>query len=223
MKITYVLISIFTIVLVLLSGIPLMSGGATNYANAKYANTQTQANANECDEGTTCAINSPQTQGDGSVSSPTNLQISETNEEASTTLPPTSGPGAHTSLVQITTFVSCPSGFVCLQDNDFQYDITIDGSQCSVEDRPIHCLFSATPESFSGGLTTVTFNILNFGTFVLTVTLPPTPPGLTLQQPLDLNCIPSGVLTQTGPASFSGVIQEDTFSGCSIDYVYSQL
>jgi hypothetical protein len=31
-----------------------MSGGATNYANAKYANTQTQANANECDEGTTC-------------------------------------------------------------------------------------------------------------------------------------------------------------------------
>ena len=71
MKITYVLISIFTIVLVLLSGIPLMSGGATNYANAKYANTQTQANANECDEGTTCAINSPQTQGDGSVSSPT--------------------------------------------------------------------------------------------------------------------------------------------------------
>ena len=38
-------VSIFTIVLVLLSGIPLISGGTTNYANAKYAtNTQTQAN-----------------------------------------------------------------------------------------------------------------------------------------------------------------------------------
>jgi hypothetical protein len=222
MKVRYV--SIFTVVLVVLSGIPLLSGGGTNYANAKYAtNTQLQENSNECNTGTNCAINSPQTQGDGSASSPTNLQISETNEEASTTPPPTSGPGPHTSLVQITTFVSCPSGFVCPQDNDFQYGITIDGSQCSVEDRPIHCLFSATPESFSGGLTTVTFNILNFGTFVLTVTLPPTPSGLTLQQPLDLSCIPTGVLTQTGPATFSGTIQEDTFSFCSINYVYSPL
>jgi hypothetical protein len=222
MKVRYV--SIFTVVLVVLSGIPLLSGGGTNYANAKYAtNTQLQGNSNECNTGTNCAINSPQTQGDGSASSPTNLQISETNEEASTTPPPTSGPGPHTSLVQITTFVSCPSGFVCPQDNDFQYDITIDGSQCSVEDRPIHCLFNATPESLSGGLTTVTFNILNFGTFVLTVTLPPTPSGLTLQQPLDLSCIPPGVLTQTGPATFSGTIQEDTFSFCSINYVYSPL
>ena len=89
------------------------------------------------------------------------------------------------------------------------------------KDRPIHCLFNATPESFSGGLTTVTFTILNFGTFVLTVTLPPTPPGLTLQQPLDLKCIPPGVLTQTDPATFGGTIQEDTFSFCSINYVYS--
>ena len=38
--------SVFTIVLVLLSGISLISGpGAMNYANARYANTQTQANA----------------------------------------------------------------------------------------------------------------------------------------------------------------------------------
>jgi hypothetical protein len=196
-----------------------------NFASARYANTnantQTQANANECEEGTNCAINSPQTQGDGSASSPTNLQISEANEEASTIPPPTTGPGAHTSLVQITTDVSCPQGFVCPDSNDFRYDITIDGSQCSIE-APIHCLFSATPESFSD-LSVVTFNILNFGTFVLTVTLPPTPPGLTLQQPLDLNCIPPGVLTQTGPATFSGTIQEDTFSFCSINYVYSSL
>jgi hypothetical protein len=214
-------VSIFAIVLVLLSSIPLISNNATNYASAKYAtNTQTQANANECDNGSNCAINSPQTQGDGSASSPTNLQISKFNEEASTT-PPPSGPGVHTSQVQITTFVSCPTGFDCPQDNDFQYDITIDGSQCSIE-APIHCLFSATPESFRDS-STVTFNILNFGTFVLTVTLPPTPSGLTLQQPLDLTCIPPGVLTQTGPATFSGTIQEDTFSFCSIDYVYSSL
>jgi hypothetical protein len=125
------------------------------------------------------------------VQDPTNLQISKFNEEASTT-PPPSGPGVHTSQVQITTFVSCPSGFDCPQDNDFQYDITIDGSQCSIE-APIHCLFSATPESFRDS-STVTFNIL-----------------------------PPGVLTQTGPATFSGTIQEDTFSFCSIDYVYSSL
>lgn len=87
MKVRYV--SIFTVVLVVLSGIPLLSGGGTNYANAKYAtNTQLQGNSNECNTGTNCAINSPQTQGDGSASSPTNLQISETSEEAPTT-PPT--------------------------------------------------------------------------------------------------------------------------------------
>lgn len=74
MKVKYV--SIFTIVLVLLSGIPLISSSAMNYANARYANTQTQANANECEGGTNCAINSPQTQGDGVASTPLSLQIS---------------------------------------------------------------------------------------------------------------------------------------------------
>jgi hypothetical protein len=78
MKVKYV--SILAIVLVLLSGIPLISGGAMSIANAKYApNTQTQANSNECTTGTNCAINSPQTQGDGSASSPNSLQIPETN------------------------------------------------------------------------------------------------------------------------------------------------
>lgn len=74
MKVKYV--SIFTIDLVLLSGIPLISSSAMNYANARYANTQTQANANECEGGTNCAINSPQTQGDGVASTPLSLQIS---------------------------------------------------------------------------------------------------------------------------------------------------
>lgn len=49
-----------------------------NYVDARYAtNTQNQANNNECDIGTNCAITS-QTQGDGSA--PTNLQISKFNE-----------------------------------------------------------------------------------------------------------------------------------------------
>jgi hypothetical protein len=94
MKITY--LSIFMILLVLLSGIPLISGsGTVNFASARYANTQTQANANECDTGTNCAINSPQTKGDSTANSPANLQISEANEEASTPLPPTSGEPLH--------------------------------------------------------------------------------------------------------------------------------
>lgn len=82
MKVKYA--SIFTIVLVLVSGVPLFSGpGVINNANARYApaNTQTQANSNECDTGSNCAINSPQTQGDGTANSPTNLQISRFNED----------------------------------------------------------------------------------------------------------------------------------------------
>jgi hypothetical protein len=82
MKLTYV--SLFVIALVLTSGIPFFSGsGVINNASARYApaNTQTEANANECNTGTNCAINSPQTQGDGSANSPTNLQISNFNEE----------------------------------------------------------------------------------------------------------------------------------------------
>ena len=75
-------LSIFMILLVLLSGIPLISGsGTVNFASAKYlTNTQTQANANDCNTGTNCAINSPQTQGDGSANSPINSQISRFNE-----------------------------------------------------------------------------------------------------------------------------------------------
>jgi hypothetical protein len=74
MKVKYFLI--FTIVLVLLSGIPLISGGVANYAYARYANTQTQSNANDCDGGTNCEVNSPQTQGDGVASTPLSLQFS---------------------------------------------------------------------------------------------------------------------------------------------------
>src|SRR5688572_9640498 len=110
-------LSIFTIVLVLLSGIPLISGGATNYASARYANTQSQANANECNTGTNCAINSPQTQGDGSASSPTNLQISGLRDEQrqEPQVPPI------VTVVIVTKIVECPEGFslVCPRSEDF--------------------------------------------------------------------------------------------------------
>jgi len=69
-------LSIFTIVLVLLSGIPLISGGATNYASARYANTQSQANANDCDNGAICAADSSLFQGEGIAGSPIYSQIS---------------------------------------------------------------------------------------------------------------------------------------------------
>ncbi len=83
MKTVYVPISIFAIVLVLMSGVPFMSGvGGGSNAYARYVrSTQTQVNRNDCDNGSNCAITSPQTQGDGSVSSPNNVQISKFNEQ----------------------------------------------------------------------------------------------------------------------------------------------
>jgi hypothetical protein len=82
MKVKYIPIFVLVGLLAILSGMPALSTGITNYAYAKYAtNTQTQANANECETGTNCVINSPQTQGDGTANSPTNLQISKFNEE----------------------------------------------------------------------------------------------------------------------------------------------
>jgi hypothetical protein len=106
MKVKFV--SIFAIVLVTLSGIPLISTGSTNYASARYApaNTQTQSNANDCDTGTNCGITSPQTQGDGTANSPVNTQISEFHEEQEGGVgeePPTSPP----QTVRLPTGRSC--------------------------------------------------------------------------------------------------------------------
>lgn len=46
------------------------------YAYAKYVNTQTQSVTNNCAENVNCAVNSPQTQGDGVASTSLSLQIS---------------------------------------------------------------------------------------------------------------------------------------------------
>src|SRR5919106_60257 len=115
MKVNYT--SIFSILLVLLSGIPLISGSGVIdnedvYArHATNAITQTQTNANECEDGTNCAISSPQAQGDGSASSPTNLQISETNDEAP--LPTTTSPTAPIVIpIIIRTQIHCPESII---------------------------------------------------------------------------------------------------------------
>ena len=104
-------------VLVLISGMPVLSSGSfTGTAQARYAaDTQTQANSNECDTGTNCAITSPQTQGDGTANSPLNLQISKFNEQqdeqdGGVGEPLPDDPIGFLRL--ITEFV-CPQGFVC--------------------------------------------------------------------------------------------------------------
>jgi hypothetical protein len=113
MKVTYV--SIFAIVIVLLSGIPLISDDAMNFADARYTNTQTQANANDCNTGTNCAINSPQTHGHGSSSSPTNLQISRFNEEQEK-IGEEPNPGAK-GFVEVQKIVICPTaGRFCMSN-----------------------------------------------------------------------------------------------------------
>ena len=99
-----------------MSGIPLFSGpGVINNVIARYApaNTQTQANANECDTGTNCEINSPQTQGDGTANSPTNLQISKFNEEEEQVEEPPVG-AFLVSLDNCIRLVSpSPAGYTC--------------------------------------------------------------------------------------------------------------
>jgi hypothetical protein len=90
MKLTYV--SIFAITLVLTSGIPLITGsGPINYANARYApaNTQSQANANDCDNGAICAADSSLFQGEGIAGSPIYSQISNSELQG---LPGPQGP-----------------------------------------------------------------------------------------------------------------------------------
>jgi hypothetical protein len=125
MKFTYV--SLFVIALVIMSGLPLISGGSiTNFANAKYAtNTQAHANSNECTTGTNCAISSPQTQGGGTANSPTNLQISKFNEEQEEqggvgATPP--NPIFQVDLL-VRKLVICPTGFVCPTPDKFEMEV----------------------------------------------------------------------------------------------------
>jgi hypothetical protein len=91
-------VSIFVIVLVLIAGLPLLVGGGMNFASARYANTQTQSNANECETGTNCVMNSPQAQGDGIASTPMSLQISNPGLQGPPGPPGPPGPQGLTGL-----------------------------------------------------------------------------------------------------------------------------
>ena len=183
MKIKYV--SIFAMALILLSGIPLISGGTINFSSAKYlTNTQTQANANECDTGTNCAINNPQTQGDGSASSPTNLQISKFNEvqEEGPTTP--DSPAILIGHVRVTTEVRCPQGFVCPVASDFVMQASARGPSGNiiiidprlfngeVDGRDVRFVFTTSP-----------------ALYLISQTVPPTPQGLTLTTTDSPECV----------------------------------
>ena len=183
-------------VLVLLSGLLLIaSPGALdmNYANAKYApaDSQTQANANDCDNGSNCAITSPQTQGDGTANSPTNLQISGFNEEQE------HGDGSDgvgvgeigVGILRFNVNVKCPAGFACPSPQDFQYGVTaraqFGGS------------VTAIPSQFSGSDSSLVLLILNHLLdpreitsifFFIDQTAPPTPPGLALRPIVTGDC-----------------------------------
>jgi hypothetical protein len=125
MKTVYV--SIFALVLVLMSGMPFSSGGS---AYAKYVSTKTQSqvNINNCSNDSNCAITSPQSQRDGSARSPINTQISNFNGELQ---------GSVSSGEQINfTLTNChvePSSFNC--------DITnyVRGSYLTCLDNPFRC------------------------------------------------------------------------------------
>jgi hypothetical protein len=187
MKVRYV--SIFAVVLVVLSGTPVLSSGSIpNSANAKSATTtQTQANNNECDTGTNCAINSPQTQGDGSASSPTNLQISRSNEEQEE-VGEEPNPGARGFLI-VKKIVNCPAGFVCPRPGpQSPYIMNVDVTGASG--------LGWNPKTFSGccdtatGITQVVINLPPGGTanYIVTETAAPTIPGLTLAKVPSADC-----------------------------------
>jgi hypothetical protein len=174
----YRYVSILVIVLVLSGGIPIMSGSSMNSVSAKYStNTQTQANSNECDTGTNCAITSPQSQGDGTVNSPVNTQTSNFNEEQpeAPTIPMPFGTASLRFLVK----VECPTGVVCPSEQTFKY-LTIGAPfDPRIQVAP-------NPLTFSGSHVIVytfyadvlTTNVAVF--FHVYQTNPPTPPGLTL-------------------------------------------
>jgi hypothetical protein len=144
MKIKHVPVFALIGLLAVLSGMPVLSSSIiTNYALAKYAtdtNIQTQANANECNFGTNCAINSPQTQGDGTANSPTNLQISKFNGEQQDSV--SSGRSFNFDLTgcqvfqtsfncQITNYVR-GSSLICL-DNPFRCNVHVGPAKFPVD------------------------------------------------------------------------------------------
>lgn len=190
-------VSILTLVLVLSGGIPLMSGSSINYAIAKYAtNTQTQANNNDCNTGTNCAITSPQTQGDGTANSPVNIQISKFNEEREDGVGEEPNPGAR-GFLEVKKIVVCPTGFQCPRPgptSPYKMKVDVSGDLSGA---------GWNPKSFDGccdsptGITQVIINLTPGGTanYIVTETDAPTIPGLTLVKVPSAGC--QGTIRQT--------------------------
>ena len=192
-------------VLVLISGMPVLSSGSlTGTTQAKYAaDTQTQANSNKCDTGTNCAITSPQTQGDGTANSPTNLQISKFNEQDEQD----GGvgeplPDEPIGFLRLITESVCPQGFesVCPPPTGTLKLIHTDGV--------------ALPDSTSVSRTDIVIFLSTttpppFPTFYFVEQVPqPPPPGLVVNTARTPDC---------GPAN----ITQDEIKTCIITNTYS--
>ena len=81
---------------------------------------------------TNCAINSPQTQGDGTANSPMNLQITEITEEAST--PPISE--LFSTNFNIVIRVECNPLIVCPNEDECRYRMEPDERIDTIEVEP---------------------------------------------------------------------------------------
>jgi hypothetical protein len=179
-KITYV--SIFAIVLVLLSGMPLISGGAMNPVYAKYASTKTQSqtNTNNCNNGSNCAITSPQTQGNGNLINPFGIQSDLPPKQ----IPPQVSPDF--GVLKIVKIVNCPRGFedVCPKPEDFRlltiFSVTIDTMESH--------FFVLTPGSSEGNELLIPELLLPASYIVREGENPPVPAGLALVQFSSTDC-----------------------------------
>ncbi|MGH9988685.1 MAG: hypothetical protein ACRD8W_32545 [Nitrososphaeraceae archaeon] len=194
MNVKYV--TILAIVLVLSSGIPLMSGSSINYASAKYAtNTQTMMNSNECDNGANCANPTSQSIGGGTANAPVNTQISNFNElqEGVGEEP---NPGAR-GFVEVTKTVICPTGFQCPRPgptSPYKMKVDVSGDVSGAGWNPMTfdgCCDTPT------GITQVIINLTPDGTanYIVTETDAPTIPGLTLVKVPSTGC--QGTIRQT--------------------------
>jgi hypothetical protein len=206
MNVKYVSIFVLGGLLAVMSGMPpLFSSDTTNYAFARYAitSTQNQANTNECNAGTNCAITSPQTQGDGTANSPTNLQISKFNEQdeqdggAGEPLP-----DDPIGILRLITEFICPQGFesVCPPPAGTLKVIHTDGV--------------ALPEITGLDRTDITI-------FLRTTTPPPFPTSYFVEQVSQLP--PPGLVVSTTRTPDCGLadITQDEIKTCIITNTYS--
>jgi len=209
MKVKFTPIFALVGLLAILSGMPALSTGITNYAYAKYGtNTQTQANANECDTGSNCAITSPQTQGDGTANSPTNLQISKFNEEQGE---PNSPSDPSIARLDFNVEVECPIGMevVCPDPEDFMHLVR---AFFPAPSPPV----SIVPDEFSGQA------IIDFlfdgqqTTYLISIGPPDNPHGLWLRDPLSL----TGDCIQEGDFLLSGHLSDGDHKSCNVTYHY---